>query len=559
MTVFFKFSSLILFITLQTHLNHALPLSTNSRWIVDETGQRVKLSCVNWVSHLEPMMAEGLSKQPVDAISKRIVSMGFNCVRLTWPLFLVTNDSLSSLTVRNSLQSLGLVEAIAGFQANNPSVLDLSLISAYQAVVSNLGENKVMVILDNHVSKPGWCCSNFDGNGFFGDQYFNPDLWVKGLTRMATIFNGTTNVVAMSLRNELRGPKQNLNDWYRYMQKGAEAVHSANPDVLVILSGLNFDADLSFLAQKQVNLSFSGKLVFEIHWYGFSDGPAWKTGNPNQVCGRVKENVMRRGGYLLGQGWPLFVSEFGVDQRGSNVNDNRYLNCFLGVAAELDWDWALWTLVGSYNMRDGVVGMDEHYGLLSWDWCGTRNSSFLQRISALQSPLQGPGPSKERVHKIIFHPLTGLCIIRKSLVDPLELGPCSKSEAWNYTPQKALTIKGTYFCLQADGLGKPAKLSIICTDPNSKWESISDSRMHLSSKLANGTSVCLDADPDNAIVVNKCKCLSRDSGCEPESQWFQIVNTTRSLGSKKAVQPMNLNPELSLEGKRHTRLKYLFV
>lgn len=173
------------------------------------------------------------------------------------------------------------------------------------------------------------------------------------------------------------------------MQKGAEAVHSANPDVLVILSGLNFDADLSFLAQKQVNLSFSGKLVFEIHWYGFSDGPAWKTGNPNQVCGRVKENVMRRGGYLLGQGWPLFVSEFGVDQRGSNVNDNRYLNCFLGVAAELDWDWALWTLVGSYNMRDGVVGMDEHYGLLSWDWCGTRNWSFLQRISALQSPLQG--------------------------------------------------------------------------------------------------------------------------------------------------------------------------
>lgn len=132
MTLFFKFSSLILFITLQTHLNHALPLSTNSRWIVDETGQRVKLSCVNWVSHLEPMVAEGLSKQPVDAISKRIVSMGFNCVRLTWPLFLVTNGSLTSLTVRNSLQSLGLVEAIAGFQANNPSMLDLSLISAYQ-------------------------------------------------------------------------------------------------------------------------------------------------------------------------------------------------------------------------------------------------------------------------------------------------------------------------------------------------------------------------------------------------------------------------------------------
>lgn len=81
--------------------------------------------------------------------------------------------------------------------------------------MSSLGANNVMVILDNHISKPGWCCSNFDGNGFFGDPYFNPDDWITGLTRMATLFNGVTNVVGMSLRNELRGPKQNVNDWYR--------------------------------------------------------------------------------------------------------------------------------------------------------------------------------------------------------------------------------------------------------------------------------------------------------------------------------------------------------
>lgn len=84
-----------------------------------------------------------------------------------------------------------------------------------QAVVASLGKYNVMVILDNHISKPGWCCSNFDGNGFFGDQYFNPDLWIKGLTKMATIFKGFNNVVAMSLRNELRGPRQNVNDWYK--------------------------------------------------------------------------------------------------------------------------------------------------------------------------------------------------------------------------------------------------------------------------------------------------------------------------------------------------------
>ncbi|WJZ80693.1 hypothetical protein VitviT2T_000592 [Vitis vinifera] len=525
----------------------ALPLYTNSRWIVDEDGARVKLACVNWPSHLEAVVAEGLSKQPVAMISKKIGSMGFNCVRLTWPLFLATNQSLASLTVRQSFQRLGLLESIAGFQANNPSMVDLPLISAYQAVVSGLADNNVMVILDNHLSKPGWCCSSFDGNGFFGDQYFNPDLWVQGLTRMATMFRGVTNVVGMSLRNELRGPKQNVKDWYRYMQKGAEAVHSANPDVLVIVSGLSYDTDLSFVLKQELELTFTGKLVFEMHWYGFTDGSAWETGSPNQVCGRVVESVMRRGGVLLEKGWPLFVSEFGVDQRGTNVNDNRYLNCFFGLAAELDFDWALWTLVGSYYTREGVIGLEEFYGLLNWNWCEVRNSSFLQRISALQSPFQGPDLSDARPHKVIFHPATGLCIVWKSVFEPLTLGPCPESDAWSYTPQKTLIMKETYFCLQADGPGNPGKLGIICTEPGSKWESISDSKMHLSTKLGDGTTVCLDIDSSNNIVTNACKCLSGDNKCDPGSQWFKIVNAT-NISTRPLIQ---ISSNLDLNGAEH--------
>lgn len=109
-------------------------LSTNSRWIVDGSGKRVKLACVNWPSHLEPMFAEGLSKQPVDVISKSIVSMGFNCVRFTWAIFMVTNSSVASLTVRQSFQALKLIESIGGIRANNPSFLDLSLIEAFQVI-----------------------------------------------------------------------------------------------------------------------------------------------------------------------------------------------------------------------------------------------------------------------------------------------------------------------------------------------------------------------------------------------------------------------------------------
>ncbi|CAL5384187.1 unnamed protein product [Camellia sinensis] len=307
------------------------------------------------------------------------------------------------------------------------------------AVVSNLGKNNVMLISDNHISKPGWCCSKFDGSGFFGDQYFNPDLWIKGLTMMATLFKGTTNVVGMSFRNELRGPKQNVNDWYRYMQKGTEAVHAINSNVLVILSGLIFDKDLSFLIKRPVSLSFTGKLVFEVHWYGFSDGLPWKRGNPNHVCGRAMHKFMRKAGFVLEQGYPLFLSEFGVDLRGTDVIDNRYLNCLLGVAAELDFDWALCTLAGSYYLKEGV------------------------------RPIQQPGQPGAKQHKVIFHPLTGQCLQRKSLLEPLNLDPCTDSKAWTYnTQQKTITIKGTYFCLQTDGLNKPVKLGVICSGSTSK-------------------------------------------------------------------------------------------
>ncbi|GKV23036.1 hypothetical protein SLEP1_g32821 [Rubroshorea leprosula] len=515
---------LLLLLPLLTHhakLVTGVSLSTNSRWIVDsQTGKRVKLACVNWIAHLEPVVAEGLNKQPVDVISKKIRSLGFNCIRFTWPVFLATDDSLASTTVRQSFQKLGLTDALSGIQAKNPSIIDLTLIKAFEAVVSNLRDNNLLVILDNHVSKPGWCCDKKDGNGFFGDQFFNPDLWIQGLSRMATMFKDFPNVIGMTLRNELRGRRENQNDWYNYMQKGAEAVHSANPNVLVILSGLNFDTDLGFLNNKPVSLSFTGKLVFEMHWYAFTNGGIWSRNNVNEACGRVLNLVMGSTGFLLQKGYPFFMSEFGVDMSGSNSNDNRYLNCLLGLAAELDLDWAIWTLVGNYYTRS-----EEGYGVLDANWSEPRNPGFLQKISSLQYVFQGPGEDEyPKQHKVIFHPATGLCVHRSQ---PLQLGPCSQALPCIAPNDKTLILRR--HCLAVDDLGKIIKFGTIGGKECAKWDMISDSKMHLSAKLSNGTPVCLDVDSStNRIVTNSCKCLGNDKNCDPSSQWFKIIDSTRT-------------------------------
>ncbi|KAK4256639.1 hypothetical protein QN277_006339 [Acacia crassicarpa] len=456
---FFFFFFFIIVFAFPTKPVRVSALYTESRWVVkNEGGERVKLACVNWVSHLDTVVAEGLHKQPLEVISNKIKSMGFNCVRLTWPLYLVTNESLASLTVRRSFQNLGLLDAIAGVEAKNPDIIDLPLIKAFQAVVKNLGDNGVMVILDNHSTEPRWCCSSADGNGFFGDEHFDPDLWVEGLTKMATLFRGVPHVVAMSLRNELRGPRQNVPDWFKYMQKGAEAVHAANPDVLVILSGLSFDTDLSFLQGQKTTLTFSKKLVYEAHWYGFTNGRVWVSTNLNQACAQITGNVMSHSGFLLGQGFPLFLSEFGLDLTGSNLNDIRYFHCFIALAAELDFDWALWSLVSSYYFREGVAGAKENYGVLDAEWAHVKNPSFLQRISSIQVPFRGPGVSGGSPHQVIFHPLTGLCVTRKSGIEPLVLGDCSNSEGWNYTNQQIIVaVKEKNMCLEAGEIGKAVK------------------------------------------------------------------------------------------------------
>ncbi|KAL2544268.1 Glycosyl hydrolase superfamily protein [Forsythia ovata] len=192
----FEFEVIFLFLFLLSNITifcNSLPLSTSSRWIVDQkTGIRVKLGCVNWVSHLQPMIAEGLEKKPVKYISGKVSSMGFNCVRFTWATYMFTRANYSKITVSQSLDDLGLKQAKAGIAKNNPQLLNLTVVDLHKAVVSELGKNNIMVVLDNHISQP------------------------------------CTVVVAMSMRNELRSARQNEGDWRRYMEEDQRGVNEAD-------------------------------------------------------------------------------------------------------------------------------------------------------------------------------------------------------------------------------------------------------------------------------------------------------------------------------------------
>ncbi|CAN1234751.1 Glycosyl hydrolase 5 family protein [Linum perenne] len=180
---------LIIFIMISTvPTSHSLPLSTNNQWIIDDsTGQRVKLACVNWAGASETMLPEGLDWQPLRSIVASIRRLGFNCVRLTYSTYMVTRMG-PHVRVIDTFDQLGLGQAKAGIVKHNLAIVRMSHLEAFDAVVDELGRQGVMVDVDNHVSKPMWCCAWDDGNGFFGDKYFDPEEWLLGLTTLARRF-----------------------------------------------------------------------------------------------------------------------------------------------------------------------------------------------------------------------------------------------------------------------------------------------------------------------------------------------------------------------------------
>lgn len=186
------FLLLLVFISslqLSSHHANAYPLSTHSRWIIDDTtGERVKLVCGNWAGHLQPMIPEGLDRRPLKELVGELVKNNFNCVRLTYAIYMWTR--YQNGIVNDTFNDLDVPEIVEGIANNNPSVLKMTHIEAFDAVVKELGDQNVRVLLDNHVSEPKWCCHDDDENGFFHDRHFDPQEWIHGLTLAAKHFEG---------------------------------------------------------------------------------------------------------------------------------------------------------------------------------------------------------------------------------------------------------------------------------------------------------------------------------------------------------------------------------
>lgn len=187
------------------------------------------------------------------------------------------------------------------------------------------------------------------------------------------------NLMSMSLRNELRVSltiqelvnSYNWETWYKYVQQGADAINAANSDLLIFLSGLDSDKNLTAIVQGTAlepgtatfnRDDFKGygddKLVLELHVYDNI------VGTPSSDCSVTTDKLVDVGFRTLSKDatnqFPLVVTEFGFPQNATTDKD-AYASCLLDYFPSQNAGWMIWSLGGSYYTREGTLDRDEEW------------------------------------------------------------------------------------------------------------------------------------------------------------------------------------------------------
>ncbi|KAF2847064.1 glycoside hydrolase family 5 protein [Plenodomus tracheiphilus IPT5] len=386
-----------------TTLIHAFPnapFKTSTRWVHDSTGANFTYVGVNWPGAGEVMIPEGLQYQSIKSIVSKIKELKMNVVRLTFAIEMIDDikDHGGDVTVQQAfIKALGNANGAKVWNQvvkNNPQfTTSTTRLQVYDAIAAELAKQQIYVHLDNHMSKAKWCCGGTDGNTWFGDTDFDVTKWERGLVHMAKHSKAWPNMVSLGLRNELRKPDKagntlpyNWSTWYDKMIQAANAVNSANKDILIFLSGLNYDTTLSPIPtsgdlgdNKKFVLKdskYSNKLVLELHNYQ----------NSATKCSDIESGLWNNGFRAISPNsvnqMPVVLTEFGFSQ-ADNSYSGVYATCLKKLMPQWKTGWMVWALSGSYYIRSGTQDFEETWGLVNHDWSAWRNTTAITALKGM--------------------------------------------------------------------------------------------------------------------------------------------------------------------------------
>jgi len=377
-----------------------LPLRTSSRWIVDKNGHRVKWSCVNWSGAAEKDgVPGGLQHAFVRDIAQLIAEWGFNCVRIPWSVWMVHSNHVIS---------------DAALLSANMELVGKTTLSILDVVVSACVDERLMVVLDNHMSDGDWCCSETDENGLWYNTRWSESQWIDSHVTLAKRYQNQPYVVGVELRNELRGATVNGTlvkpmwgtggdkaDWRAAALRAGDALLAVRPEgLLIIVDGPDYSTDFTGVVQHPIKLSVPHRLVYSTHDYSWSQ--------PSMTKEQLHAHLDSRWGYLLEEGKPytapIWVSEFGEYHDGRNFKHGWWPD-FLAYMEAKDVDFAYWRCDGTESRGTSrVFGDEAGFGIMNMSWNGAANGGILlQALQLLQGATLGPHVDSLRSGNIVVN------------------------------------------------------------------------------------------------------------------------------------------------------------
>lgn len=345
-------------------------LHVSGNQLLDSQNRSVRLTGVNWFGFETSNQApHGTWARDYKSMLKQIHDLGFNTVRVPF-----SNAIQRPNAAARSVNTSGK-DPYDGTDPMNADLEGKSPMDMLDLVVKAAGEVGLRLILDNHSRDP---------DGYMNEKVWYTastpeDKWIEDWVTMVKRYKGNPTVVAVDLDNEPHGkPTDNpkgaswgtgdpSTDWNTAAEKCGNAILEANPDVLIVVEGVEvvgsegywWGGNLTGVTKAPIKLSRPEKLMYSAHEYGPEvHNQPWFTdakfpSNLASVWNTHFDFIMQKGlGHIL-------LGEFGIRDRASyGGTEGAWFDTLMSTLGPT-YSWTYWC----WNPNSGDTG-----GILSDDW-----------------------------------------------------------------------------------------------------------------------------------------------------------------------------------------------
>lgn len=331
--------------------------------LVDAAGNEVRLTGVNWFGfETGTKFPHGLWARDMKSMLIQIKDLGFNSLRVPW-----SNEMLApGATI--SVASYGS-DPYTGRSPMNEVETTLSTpLELMDLFMEYCRELNLKVFLDNHSR----AADAYLEENLWYTPTFSEAQWIADWVFIADRYKGNDAFIGCDINNEPHGSATwgNSNpatDWNKAAERCGNAILAANPDVLIIVEGIEFAGglnnwwggnlaaagDFPVVLTKPEKLVYSmheyGPEVFEAAWFNAPDFP-----NNMEALWGPKFDYLYTDNIA-----PLLAGEFGIKDRTAfgGVTEVWFDTWMAYMGGR--YSWTFW----SWNPNSGDTG-----GILEDDW-----------------------------------------------------------------------------------------------------------------------------------------------------------------------------------------------